>query len=133
MPTLYGMIPYAGVSFLTYESLKETALHYPWAHYESARGRPELTGSVLLVCGAVSGLLAQTMSYPLEIVRRHMQVAARTGDKSYTTFQTIRHIYARKGFKGFWVGLSIGYMKVTPMFAVSFYVYEWSKAFLDID
>jgi hypothetical protein len=34
-------------------------------------------------------------------------------------------------FRGFWVGLTIGYVKVVPMVAVSFYVYERAKGSLE--
>ena len=65
-PTLLGVIPYAGTSFFTYESLKG------WLVTRKG-GDPShpLLPSPLerLACGAVAGLLGQTASYPLDIVR----------------------------------------------------------------
>lgn len=46
---------------------------------------------------------------------------------------TIKDIYQVKGLKGFYVGLTIGYIKVVPMVAISFFSYEHLKALLDID
>jgi solute carrier family 25 protein 16 len=144
LPTLYGMIPYAGVSFLTYESLKSFALtHYQEYTLVKQKDfsqlatkeeqhhphKPQLKAWSTLVCGALSGILAQTSSYPLEVIRRVMQVSgSKDGLIAYeNTFKTAKGIYQRKGFRGFWVGLSIGYVKVTPMFAISFYTYEFMK------
>jgi solute carrier family 25 protein 16 len=84
-----------------------------------------------LLCGALSGMIAQTSSYPLEVIRRQMQVSGVRGIH-LNTYQTARAILAHKGFRGLWVGLGIGYLKVTPMFAVSFFTYEYLKRVMDI-
>ena len=69
-PTLLGVIPYAGTSFFTYETLKDWTIR--------RRGREEEAGAHLFMlpspverlgCGAVAGLLGQASSYPLDIVR----------------------------------------------------------------
>ena len=46
--------------------------------------------------------------------------------------ETARLIFREKGVRGFFVGLTIGYVKVVPMVAVSFYVYERGKTLLGI-
>ena len=79
---------------------------------------------------ALSGAVAQTASYPLEVIRRLIQVSGSLGNNAseyQTTWGTAKSIWRKKGFKGFWVGLSVGYVKVVPMFGVSFYVYEFLK------
>ncbi|CAH8612612.1 unnamed protein product [Schistosoma intercalatum] len=73
-PALLGIIPYAGTAFFTFETLKETCLD---------RNKDPITGKrpkklypfENLCCGAVAGILGQTASYPLDIVRRRMQTA----------------------------------------------------------
>ena len=138
MPTMYGMIPYAGVSFLTYETLKSYAQTHHSQYTLDDKGSattPKLRAWVSLAIGGVSGVLAQTSSYPFEVIRRHMQVSARStsGKHHDTTWNTMRAIYKRKGFGGFWVGLGIGYFKIVPLFAVSFYTYEWLKFHMQIE
>jgi solute carrier family 25 protein 16 len=62
-----------------------------------------------------------------------MQVGGLLNPNVFVGFlETTKDIYRMKGFKGFYVGLSIGYIKVVPMVAVSFAVYERMKRLLDI-
>ena len=66
-PTLLGVIPYAGTSFFTYETLKGWTVQ--------RRGNEEHTHWMLpspverMACGAIAGFLGQASSYPLDIVR----------------------------------------------------------------
>lgn len=78
-------------------------------------------------------MVSQTASYPLEVIRRRMQVGGAVGDgHRLRVAETAKLIFREKGFAGFWVGLGIGYVKVIPMVAVSFYVYERGKWWLGI-
>ena len=62
-----------------------------------------------------------------------MQVGGLLDPDKFVRFtETAKEIYRIKGFKGYYVGLSIGYIKVVPMVAVSFAVYERMKRWLDI-
>lgn len=62
-PTLTGILPYAGLKFYIYEELKR---HVPEEHQKSILMR--------LSCGGLAGLFGQTFTYPLDVVRRQMQV-----------------------------------------------------------
>lgn len=143
--TIAGMIPYAGVSFLTHDTvgdllrLPSLAPYTTIPHSESsskrkrAKGRAQLTASAELFSGAVAGLISQTSAYPLEVIRRRMQVGGAVGDGHRLNMtETARKIWLEKGFRGFWVGLTIGYMKVIPLAATSFFVYERMKWWLGI-
>ncbi|KAL2000554.1 hypothetical protein VTN02DRAFT_2941 [Thermoascus thermophilus] len=151
-PTLVGMLPYAGMSFLTHDTVGDwlrspTLAPYttiPNSETSSPRGslssrqkkgphRAQLTATAELFSGAIAGLVSQTASYPLEVIRRRMQVGGAVGDgHRLTILETARKIWLEKGFRGFWVGLTIGYMKVVPMVATSFFVYERGKWWLGI-
>jgi solute carrier family 25 protein 16 len=62
-----------------------------------------------------------------------MQVGGAAGDGHRLNMaETARKIWLERGFRGFWVGLTIGYMKVVPMVATSFFVYERMKWYLGI-
>ena len=62
-----------------------------------------------------------------------MQVGGAVGDGHRLRMaETARLVWAERGFRGFWVGLGIGYFKVVPMAAVSFFVYERGKMMLGV-
>ena len=143
-PTLCGMLPYAGVSFLTHDTVGDWFRHPSIAQYTTLssvesypssafNSRAPLRTPYELISGALAGLVSQTASYPLEVVRRRMQVGGAVGDGHRLGMgETARRIWAEKGARGFWVGLTIGYVKVVPMVAVSFWVYERGKLALGI-
>lgn len=139
-PTLVGMLPYAGMSFLTHDMahdwLRNPAIA-KWTTLQSAgptpSGRVRLTNTAQLAAGALAGIVSQTVSYPFEVIRRRMQVGGAVGDgKIVGMRETASRILAERGARGFFVGLGIGYIKVTPMVAVSFWVYERMKLVLEI-
>ncbi|KAF8448336.1 mitochondrial carrier domain-containing protein [Terfezia claveryi] len=146
-PTLLGMLPYAGVSFLTHDMMgdwlrstklaKYTTVSHPATPtgdkgYESKRKIPLKVWAELLAGGS-AGLCSQTASYPLEVIRRRMQVGGAVGDGKFLRMrETTRTIYETSGIRGFFVGLSIGYVKIIPMTACAFFVYERCKLYLGI-
>ncbi|KAF9439148.1 hypothetical protein BGZ76_010741 [Entomortierella beljakovae] len=143
--SVLGMIPYAGVSFFMHDISQEFCrIYLPWTlKPNQSKGlpdqngdfaRPELRTVAQLACGGVAGAVAQTSSYPLEVVRRKMQVAGALNPKAFVgIWSTAKDMYFTKGMRGFFVGLSIGYLKVTPMVAISFTVYEKMKIILEIN
>lgn len=124
--TMAGMIPYAGVSFLCWGHLRAKFLL-------RSKGDRKPTPLFDLAIGAVAGATAQTVSYPFEVIRRRMQVGGLTRPGSWLGWrETVRTIWRTSGVKGFYVGLSIGYLKVVPMNAVSFTVWVGMKRVLDV-
>ncbi|KAJ1669332.1 coenzyme A transporter [Coemansia sp. RSA 25] len=131
--SLMGIVPYGGVSFLSHEyitALARTRFAHiaamPAAEQAAKQGRRrkqrELRAWAELVSGGVSGVFAQTASYPFELVRRRMQIAgAHDPSRKASAMKVIREVWSTSGVRGFFVGLTIGYVKVVPMFAVSFY------------
>nr|GEY15270.1 graves disease carrier protein-like [Tanacetum cinerariifolium] len=88
---------------------------------------------VKLACGSVAGLLGQTFTYPLDVVRRQMQVQRlRSSNSSQLkgTMGTLIMIVQKEGWKHLFSGLSINYMKVVPSVAIGFTVYDAMKAYL---
>ncbi|KAJ5894701.1 Mitochondrial carrier protein LEU5 [Penicillium taxi] len=143
-PTILGMLPYAGMSFLTHDTVGDWLRHPAVAKYttlpesearpsNTPSRRPQLTAAAELFSGAVSGIVSQSFSYPLEVIRRRMQVGGAVGDgRRIGIMETGRKIWLERGFRGFWIGLTIGYIKVMPMAATSFFVYERLKWSLGI-
>ena len=125
--TVMGMIPYAGVSFLSWGFLRSYFLP------PSKVGHSSPTPFADLGIGAVSGAIAQTASYPFEVVRRRMQVGGITRPDRWLRWgETILTIWKASGWRGFYVGLTIGYLKVVPMTAVSFAAWQGGKRLLNV-
>ncbi|KAG9387167.1 ADP,ATP carrier protein [Pyrenophora tritici-repentis] len=144
-PTLLGMIPYAGASFLAHDSMSDLMRIPILAPYTTLPNTSREESSTTshkpaqlrywaeLFTGGIAGFVSQTVSYPLEVIRRRMQVGGVVGDgRRLSIPEVARRVYAERGYKGFFVGLSIGYVKVVPMAAVSFYAYERGKYYLGI-
>ncbi|KAJ4372854.1 coenzyme A transporter [Neocucurbitaria cava] len=144
-PTLLGMIPYAGASFLAHDSVSDllrvpvlapytTLPHTSREESTTTSHKPaQLRYWAELTAGGSAGFFSQTVSYPLEVIRRRMQVGGVVGDGHRLGMAEVaRRIYFEKGLRGFFVGLTIGYVKVVPMAAVSFYAYERGKYYLGI-
>ncbi|KAL9049779.1 MAG: hypothetical protein Q9162_007026 [Coniocarpon cinnabarinum] len=142
-PTLWGMLPYAGTSFLTHDMMRDALRRPNLAAYTiipntaSAEGEsykpPQLVGWAQFAAGGMAGLVSQTAAYPLEVVRRKMQVGGAVGDgRRLGMAEVAKRIWLESGWRGFFVGLGIGYVKVVPMVATSFWAYERSKYWLGI-
>ncbi|KAH0970681.1 hypothetical protein GBA52_022837 [Prunus armeniaca] len=124
-PSLYGIFPYAGLKFYFYEEMKR---HVPQEHKKSIM--------VKLVCGSVAGLLGQTFTYPLDVVRRQMQVQRIVSSNSPEmkgTMEVLVMIAQKQGWKQLFSGLSINYLKVVvPSVAIGFTVYDVMKSYLRV-
>jgi solute carrier family 25 (mitochondrial carrier protein), member 16 len=124
LPTIAGMIPYAGVSFwvhdwvgdiLRSDAFAPYTLSHVVARNEREIRHPKLKNQWEAVAGGIAGAMAQTASYPIEVTRRRMQVGGAIGNGEMRgAWETVKSIYASGGVRGFYVGLSIGYIKVCP-------------------
>ncbi|XP_029465536.1 graves disease carrier protein isoform X2 [Rhinatrema bivittatum] len=139
-PTVLGMAPYAGFSFFTFGTLKSIGLiHAPALLGKPSMDNPDvlvLKTHVNLLCGGIAGAIAQTISYPLDVTRRRMQLAAVLPDseKCLTMSQTLKHVYKQHGIRrGFYRGLSLNYIRCIPSQAVAFTTYELMKQLLHLN
>lgn len=132
MPTLWGIGPYAGVSFYTYDTAKQFVTTAFPQHFLDERGQARTVTNLL--CGACAGALAQSAAYPFDVVRRQMQLHDMMPNvpRYRGTMHAIRHIVATEGVRGLFVGLSINYVKVVPTVALSFTTYEALRRVLEI-
>jgi hypothetical protein len=113
-----------------------------------------------LQCGAVAGLFAQTLTYPVEVTRRRMQTLGLVGNdtafgnvvgvaavrdsnraaaESAPTYghrppnlsQTVRLLYAEQGIRGFFKGVSVNWAKGPIAFSISFTMFDTVQHFLE--
>ncbi|PON75902.1 Mitochondrial carrier protein, partial [Parasponia andersonii] len=67
-PTLMGMLPYSTCYYFMYETMKKS--------YCKSKNKESLNRPELLVIGALAGLTASTISFPLEVARKRLMVGA---------------------------------------------------------
>lgn len=116
-PTMLGVIPYAGVSFCTFETLKVKHKDY------TKRSAPNPLERLLF--GAIAGLLGQTASYPLDIVRRRMQTSGLNGVHYSTIRGTLAYVYRTEGIiHGLYKGLSMNWIKGPIAVGISFATFD---------
>ncbi|XP_030480727.1 uncharacterized protein LOC115697747 [Cannabis sativa] len=125
-PTLLGVGPSLAISFSVYEALRK--------HWNSHRPN-DSTAVVSLTCGGLSGIASSTATFPLDLVRRRMQLEGAGGRaRVYNTalFGTFKHIFKNEGLRGLYRGILLEYYKVVPGVAIVFMTYEtlqmcWSR------
>ncbi|XP_063716899.1 solute carrier family 25 member 16-like [Symsagittifera roscoffensis] len=134
-----GMVPYAGISFYSFETLKRRCLKTRWKML--CKTNPNNSDEIVLrhfvhsLIGGFSGAIAQTVSYPCDVTRRRMQLAKILPDSHEyrNIISTMKFVYKQHGiFNGLYKGLSINYLRIVPQTSVSFTVYEFMKSMLDL-
>ena len=148
-PTLLGILPYSGVAFALNEQGKREIQHLT--------GR-EVTTVERIQCGALAGLVAQTLTYPIEVTRRRMQtigivgihndsalsavggLAAAEGRPAASAaasppglVSTVRDLYAEQGARGFMKGVSMNWMKGPVAFGISFTTFDHVQKWMESD
>ncbi|KAL2336537.1 hypothetical protein Fmac_010983 [Flemingia macrophylla] len=122
--TLLGVGPNIAISFCVYEGLRSFWL---------SRRPDDSTVMVSLACGSLSGVAASTATFPLDLVRRRMQLEGAGGRaRVYNTslFGTFRHIIQNEGARGLYRGILPEYYKVVPSVGIVFMTYETLKILL---
>ncbi|CAK4071303.1 unnamed protein product [Aphanomyces euteiches] len=120
IPSLLGIVPYAGVDLALFFTLKEAYV----AHFDVAPS----VGHVLLF-GAVSSSCGQVVSYPLQVVRTKLQaqgmvgrpvVFSGMGDCFFKILQT-------HGLRGLYRGIVPNFLKSVPAISISYATFESVK------
>lgn len=137
LPSVIGVIPYVGLNFAVYESLKEVAMRQAGLAHES-----ELSVFTRLACGAVAGSVGQTVAYPLDVVRRRLQVSgwsasgAAAGEAAAPVYSGMVDCFVKtvrqEGPTALFKGLAPNYVKVVPSIAIAFVSFEQLKRLLGV-
>ncbi|PWZ01525.1 mitochondrial carrier [Testicularia cyperi] len=128
VPTSVGVAPYVALNFYFYEAARKFAMPLDGS---------EPSALVKLGCGALAGSISQTVTYPLDVLRRRMQVAGmkdsaeKLGYKDKNAIDCIRNIVRAEGVTGLYRGLLPNLLKVAPSIGTSFLTYEAVKSFLE--
>lgn len=134
--SILGMIPYAGTAFFSYELIKSFLLDKKILGMYTSKLSLDGSGTVVLsipsnlFVGGMAGAISQSVSYPLDVCRRHIQLeGVRSQTPQYPgVVSVVLHIYKTSGVvHGLYRGMSINFYRAIPQVAVSFSVYELMK------
>lgn len=94
-----------------------------------------MPAGISLASGCVSGFLTATATFPLDVVRRRMQVYGRQHQGQPVSYrQIIQQITSQgRGIRGFYVGILPEYCKVVPGVAIAFCTYETLKGMWHVE
>ncbi|URE13489.1 protein brittle-1, chloroplastic [Musa troglodytarum] len=70
-PTLIGMLPYSTCYYFMYDTMKKS--------YCQTKQKKSLNRAEMLIIGALAGLTASTISFPLEVARKRLMVGSLRG------------------------------------------------------
>ena len=123
IPTIAGVAPYVGLNFMVYESVRG---------YFTPEGEKNPVWYRKLAAGAISGAVAQTCTYPFDVLRRRFQVNTMSGMgyQYKSIWDAIRTITAQEGFFGLYKGIVPNLLKVAPSMASSWLAFEMTRDFL---
>ncbi|KAL5338904.1 mitochondrial carrier domain-containing protein [Aspergillus crustosus] len=121
------IVPYMGLFFATYETLRPVMASVP-----DALPFPVPPGSGDAAAGVVASVLAKTGVFPLDLVRKRLQVQGPTRalyvhrniPEYRGVFSTIGLIYKKQGVRGLYRGLTVSLFKAAPASAVTMWTYE---------
>ncbi|XP_011040298.1 PREDICTED: calcium-binding mitochondrial carrier protein SCaMC-1-like isoform X1 [Populus euphratica] len=127
VPSLLGIIPYAGIDLAAYETLKDMSKTY--ILQDSAPGP-----LVQLCCGTISGALGATCVYPLQVIRTRMQAQPPNDARPYKGMSDVFwRTFQNEGCRGFYKGIFPNLLKVVPAASITYMVYEAMKKSLELD
>ncbi|XP_071722512.1 calcium-dependent mitochondrial ATP-magnesium/phosphate carrier protein 2-like [Rutidosis leptorrhynchoides] len=127
VPSLLGIIPYAGIDLAAYETLKDLSRVHILHDTEPGP-------LVQLGCGTISGALGATCVYPLQVIRTRLQAQRTNSTDAYKGMSDVfRRTFQREGYRGFYKGLLPNLLKVVPAASITYMVYEKMKKSLDLD
>ncbi|KAI1211753.1 solute carrier family 25 member 42 [Annulohypoxylon truncatum] len=123
IPTVAGVAPYVGLNFMTYEFVRK---------YLTPEGDQNPSAARKLLAGAVSGAVAQTCTYPFDVLRRRFQINTMSGMgyKYKSIGDAVRVIISQEGPRGLYKGLIPNLLKVAPSMAANWLSFEVTRDFL---
>ncbi|KAG0225144.1 mitochondrial carrier domain-containing protein [Mortierella sp. GBAus27b] len=160
-PSLIQVIPYMGIMFGSYDTLKRIAswlkdkdnVEPPYSKHSDQKPSVKTAGQFLLgledmICGALSGVISKTGVYPLDMVRKRLQIQGSEQQKAITgayssatpskmeklptnAWKCMTYIARTEGFLALYKGLLPGLIKAAPASAVIFVVFSQAGALVE--
>ena len=119
--TLLSLGPFIAINFATFDYLKSVVQQKKTSYASSS--------IVTLSLGAAAGMIAQTICFPLDTIRRRMQLPGKTYSSVPNAFWTIMK---QEGPLGYYKGMAPNALKVLPNNAIRFLVYDKLKTYFNL-
>ena len=115
------IVPYMGLFFATYESLRQPMATLPLPF-----------GSSDAMAGVLASVIAKTGVFPLDLIRKRLQVQGPTRERyvhrNIPIYKGVRDtlvaILKHEGWRGLYRGLTVSLFKAAPASAVTMWTYE---------
>ncbi len=128
LPQLLSMGPTSAIQFACYSTFTELYYYY-------LKNKTELTIFEKFQCGAMSGAVGKTVVYPLDTIRKRLQVQGfAEGRKALgetRTYNSMRHciatMFKEEGMRGFFKGYVPGITKALVASGLYFSLFEFFK------
>ena len=124
-PTLAQIGPNLAINFAAYETLSKLAKE----HELGERMPPAM---VSLACGSTSAVVSATATYPLDLVRRRLQMRC-AQDRGHGFVRVFKDVFKAEGLSGFYRGIIPEYAKVVPGVSITYMTYELLKRSIGVD
>jgi len=118
-PTLLSLSPFIAVNFSVFDGLKS------WYYPDGPPDRP--SAPVTLGLGACAGLTAQTICFPLDTIRRRMQLSGTNYKNTLDAMITIPRV---EGIRGLYKGMLPNAVKIVPNNGIRFLAFDFLKNLL---
>ena len=131
VPACLSVAPQSGLQFGLYSALTQAI--GGWALVTSDRGVTSICTQGSLVCGAMAGMATKTLLYPLDVVKKRMQVsgwtAGREGLGATPVYSNMRSCFLSivrvEGARSLYKGFTPGLIKAMTTTSIHFTAYEW--------
>lgn len=122
-PSLIGVIPYSATNYFAYDTLRKA--------YRKICKKERIGNIETLLIGSAAGAFSSSVTFPLEVARKQMQVGALSGRQVYkNVIHALVSIFEKEGIPGLFRGLGPSCMKLVPAAGISFMCYEACKRIL---
>ncbi|KXS21059.1 mitochondrial carrier [Gonapodya prolifera JEL478] len=132
VPSMLGIVPYAGLNLMTYETLKQAYLSRIRDPSSTSPASP--SPFALLGIGVVATATGASVTYPLSAVRQRLQAQGTVSHPQM--YAGMRDVFVRtfrnEGIKGFYRGLPASLAKALPSASISYVIYEVAKDALGV-
>eukprot|EP01130_Rhizamoeba_saxonica_P018463 TRINITY_DN924_c0_g1_i2.p1 TRINITY_DN924_c0_g1~~TRINITY_DN924_c0_g1_i2.p1 ORF type:complete len:203 (-),score=32.99 TRINITY_DN924_c0_g1_i2:112-720(-) len=124
-PTILSGTPYVGLQMTFFDLFKRRAP-------KNEKGNISIGYS--MICGALAGLGAQTITFPGDTVRRRMMTNGLGGKaRQYkNSIDCCKQIVMKEGWRAFFYGVKPNIVRCIPGASIQFATYETIKQFLEV-